>query len=352
MAKNKNKGLGAYICLLVFFMLSQSAWAITYEYDDLNRLVKATYDNGAVITYSYDAAGNITGTRQIPVEKAKPEPTPPSTPGGGGSAPQAVLSLPTPGFIDLGAGLIRAAFPVSNKYRQGTLVWTIGSAQYSGAAKWITSVEPASGATADETMVIITASRSGLQPGVYNATLPVTSNGGDGSITIRMEVSQSAPPPETECSADRDCDDGLYCNGAERCLLGVCAASTKPCGDGQICSESTDTCMTTKMITATGIKNRFSRPVFRAAQQVWLVLKSSETNHFNKSTSTISLATDNGTGQGVSVDKSRSSFKLLQFIFVPLVVEKTATPGTWSVSIGSALENSVQEIVSGKFQVL
>lgn len=352
MAKNKKQGLGACICLLVVVMLAQFAWAITYEYDDLKRLVKVTYDNGAVINYSYDAAGNITGTRHIPAEKTTPATTSISTPGGSGSTPQPVLSLPTPAFIDLGTGLTRAAFPISNKYGQGTLVWAIGGVQYSGAAQWLTSIEPESGSTADETMVIITATRSGLQPGVYNATLPVTSNGGDGSITVRIEVSQSAPPPETECSADADCDDGLYCNGAERCLLGVCTAGTKPCGDGQICNETTDTCRTTKTITAVGIKNRFSRPVLRAAQQVWMVLKSSESNHFNRSTSTIALAADNGTGQGISVDKTRSTFKLLQFIFIPLVIEKTATTGSWSISITSAIENSIEEIVTGKFEVL
>jgi YD repeat-containing protein len=29
-----------------------------YDYDSLNRLVKATYDDGTIITYTYDANGN------------------------------------------------------------------------------------------------------------------------------------------------------------------------------------------------------------------------------------------------------------------------------------------------------
>lgn len=33
---------------------------ITYEYDDLNRVTKATYSNGQTVIYSYDDAGNIT----------------------------------------------------------------------------------------------------------------------------------------------------------------------------------------------------------------------------------------------------------------------------------------------------
>lgn len=35
----------------------------TYEYDALHRLVKAQYSNGKIITYTYDAAGNITSVK-------------------------------------------------------------------------------------------------------------------------------------------------------------------------------------------------------------------------------------------------------------------------------------------------
>lgn len=34
-------------------------FAITYDYDDLNRLEKATYENGVVFTYTYDDADNL-----------------------------------------------------------------------------------------------------------------------------------------------------------------------------------------------------------------------------------------------------------------------------------------------------
>lgn len=36
------------------------AGSATYSYDSLGRLVKVVYSNGAVITYTYDAAGNRT----------------------------------------------------------------------------------------------------------------------------------------------------------------------------------------------------------------------------------------------------------------------------------------------------
>ena len=39
---------------------SASAASVTYTYDALGRLAKATYSTGAIITYVYDAAGNRT----------------------------------------------------------------------------------------------------------------------------------------------------------------------------------------------------------------------------------------------------------------------------------------------------
>ena len=48
--------------LLLFAVLlsisTQSAFAIIYSYDSLNRLTNVDYGNGSVISYTYDAAGN------------------------------------------------------------------------------------------------------------------------------------------------------------------------------------------------------------------------------------------------------------------------------------------------------
>jgi YD repeat-containing protein len=44
--------------VLLVFVLPCLADSITYEYDDLYRLIKATYPDGTIIEYSYDAAGN------------------------------------------------------------------------------------------------------------------------------------------------------------------------------------------------------------------------------------------------------------------------------------------------------
>jgi hypothetical protein len=49
------------------------------------------------------------------------------------------------------------------------------------------------------------------------------------------------------CTSDAECDDGLYCNGAETCVEGVCQDGTPPCDDGvgctnDSCNEDTDSC--------------------------------------------------------------------------------------------------------------
>jgi hypothetical protein len=42
------------------------------------------------------------------------------------------------------------------------------------------------------------------------------------------------------CAADVDCDDGLFCNGVERCEMDRCTAGTPPCTTA--CSESSRVC--------------------------------------------------------------------------------------------------------------
>jgi YD repeat-containing protein len=51
--------LSAGLLLAVFAGVLQ-AGSVTYTYDSLGRVTKATYANGVVITYVYDAAGNRT----------------------------------------------------------------------------------------------------------------------------------------------------------------------------------------------------------------------------------------------------------------------------------------------------
>ncbi len=48
-------------------------------------------------------------------------------------------------------------------------------------------------------------------------------------------------PTAAQCSVPADCDDGLYCNGAETCAGGFCQAGTDPCAP-LACDEVNDTC--------------------------------------------------------------------------------------------------------------
>ncbi len=57
-----------------------------------------------------------------------------------------------------------------------------------------------------------------------------------------------APVPDmgsdAGCASAADCDDGVYCNGAEQCVAGLCAAGEEPCGADERCSEESSRCVT------------------------------------------------------------------------------------------------------------
>ena len=47
----------------------------------------------------------------------------------------------------------------------------------------------------------------------------------------------------TECADDSDCDNGLFCDGAETCDAGVCVTGSAPCQSGEVCNEANDQCV-------------------------------------------------------------------------------------------------------------
>jgi len=59
-----------------------------------------------------------------------------------------------------------------------------------------------------------------------------------------------AVKPVPKCSSDAECDDGLYCNGAEKCVNSVCKSGIQldcsdlndQCNNG-VCDETTDSCV-------------------------------------------------------------------------------------------------------------
>ena len=48
--------------------------------------------------------------------------------------------------------------------------------------------------------------------------------------------------PAAECEVPTDCDDGLFCNGAEDCVDGTCHSGSAPCPN-QACDEVNDICV-------------------------------------------------------------------------------------------------------------
>ncbi|MDB4931918.1 MAG: hypothetical protein JWM10_4402 [Myxococcaceae bacterium] len=71
---------------------------------------------------------------------------------------------------------------------------------------------------------------------------PATTPTDDASLDAAADDVGSAadvrgPRTDGACEADLDCDDGLYCDGAERCVMGRCAAGTSPCDDRYSCTR-------------------------------------------------------------------------------------------------------------------
>jgi len=58
----------------------------------------------------------------------------------------------------------------------------------------------------------------------------------------RIDILNSLALVGPACTVPADCDDGLWCNGAEDCIGGSCQAGTDPC-PGQGCDEVNDVCV-------------------------------------------------------------------------------------------------------------
>lgn len=78
----KKLGMIALTVILIFFLkvpmaglqysvAAEESDGVEYEYDELNRIIRAVYPDGTVVTYQYDANGNITDTKIIPPGQAE-----------------------------------------------------------------------------------------------------------------------------------------------------------------------------------------------------------------------------------------------------------------------------------------
>ncbi len=88
----------------------------------------------------------------------------------------------------------------------------------------------------------------------------------------------------TECTSDLECDDGIFCNGAETCMDGTCRPGTDPCPAGTECSEAADACITQTPVPEVLVKPDRLRQSRWIPLPVFLSITGSNT-HFDSSSS-------------------------------------------------------------------
>lgn len=94
--------------------------------------------------------------------------------------------------------------------------------------------------------------RNALQPGSGPVVFIADGNGfmdaglggiqnGD-NLKLLRNIFAFAAPATDGCVNSLDCDDGVFCNGAETCVGGECADGAFPCPPGSGCHELSDSC--------------------------------------------------------------------------------------------------------------
>jgi hypothetical protein len=75
---------------------------------------------------------------------------------------------------------------------------------------------------------------------------PLTSTDAPGEPTTTAPTATTGSASgSTDCQEDADCDDGLFCNGAERCdVTAGCGPGAPPCAEGLLCQEAAQACAT------------------------------------------------------------------------------------------------------------
>jgi hypothetical protein len=175
------------------------------------------------------------------------------------------------------------------------------------------------------------------------STVPVTST----IITTTI----SAPPPP-ECTIDVDCDDGIFCNGMEKCRNGSCEKGVNPCDAVQICRENTAQCWSSVSVTGLCMQNTVLRPIIRAKKYPWLFVYCQEGNHFIPGLSTIEVVGSGLSFQGVTIDTRRKAVAIGKLIIIPVCIEKGASTGRWNIKMKTEIANAaVEENIITNFQV-
>ncbi len=129
------------------------------------------------------------------------------------------------------------SYPQPNHFRRDNIQTDVGKARMTGL--W----NPACGETARDAAILGVAARMLEFPGIENRKAMAGSpliGIGDLEASIHFD---SVEPGEAACCSDSECDDGLFCNGAESCVGGVCLPGSFACLPGQPCDETADICL-------------------------------------------------------------------------------------------------------------
>ncbi len=171
------------------------------------------------------------------------------------------------------------------------------------------------------------------------------------STTTTVTV-QPPPLPLPECSVDADCDDDLFCNGAERCYQGKCIHADNPCESPCICNEDLDTCWDVKRISAVCSADAITRPLLFNKKFKILVLTCASHSLFNSS-SQVSIIGPNESAHGIQKSRFVPQFKLGMSVFIPIVIARDCTTGQWLLSIKTAGDrtNPYDEYIEAWFSV-
>ena len=253
-----------------------------------------------------------------------------------------VLVLVNPGDISANISLNKTFYTL-----MGNLVGSITLEPKSGIMLLKYSAGVTTTTTSVQPATTTTATSGGGGGGGGESTTSITTTSAPGATSTSTISATSSVPKSTtttllqgECLNNADCDDGKLCNGTEVCTAGKCVPGTPPCAEGQVCRELTGSyqCWTALTITGQNIPQTISRSIVFDKQQRWILVMSTEDDHFSSSSS-ITIAGPDANAHGVMFDPTRKPFKLKRlfakgsFIFIPVVIDKLASTGTWTVNI-------------------
>jgi hypothetical protein len=151
---------------------------------------------------------------------------------------------------------------------------------------------------------------------------------------------------------DENCDDGVFCNGEEKCLNEECVNNENPCSSDQRCLENQRICQDVKKISATSVNHNLFKPVLLKKTCAQLVLNYDGNTDFSSSHSEITFKGPGDDSQGISLNPDKSIAKKRNNLFVPLCVERGAATGEWKITIETvSSDSSVLEQIESNFKV-